>query len=189
MSFQFKYKLTVDDYAEYNAFSSWFAPWLKRERLRFILRTSLYGAVTILATLIILQRINPPKRNHPEVLIIGGVIFLTISALISFYQAPFGIKAKARKHILREENAAFFNESEIDFGEDGITNTDKQQQSFLKWESIVKYASVKDYFYIYMGSAHAYILPKRLFKSQKEIESFEAFLLTKIPLSSSFRSV
>ncbi|MBK8951700.1 MAG: hypothetical protein IPM85_04625 [Chitinophagaceae bacterium] len=39
-----------------------------------------------------------------------------------------------------------------------------------------------------MGSAQAYILPKKLFKSQKEIESFEKFLLTKIPLSSSFRS-
>lgn len=188
MSFQFKYKLTEDDYAEFNAFALWHAPWLKKERIKYLFRTALYSGVSMAAVRIILQKINPPKKSHPELLIILGAIILLIIVLLSNYQAPFGIKAKARKLISKEENAAFFNESEIDFGEQGITNIDKQQQTFLKWESVVKFAQTKEYFFVYTSSVQAIILPKRLLKSQKEIESFKEYLLKKIPISSSFRS-
>ncbi|MBK6990762.1 MAG: YcxB family protein [Chitinophagaceae bacterium] len=52
-----------------------------------------------------------------------------------------------------------------------------------------KYAQTKDYFYVYLSSLQALVIPKKLFTSNNSIEKFDKFLTEKIPLSASFRSI
>jgi hypothetical protein len=89
----------------------------------------------------------------------------------------------------KEENKHFLYESELSLTDDGITGSDILSTTSYKWSSIVKYAVTKDFFYLYINSIQALIVPKRLFKSQTEIEQFDKYLSGKIPLSSSFRSM
>jgi uncharacterized membrane protein len=189
MEYHFKYNITVDDFAEYNAYTAWYAPWLKKARFSYFLRTFFYSAITMTATFIVLNKIRSTRQNNYTFLAILGITLLLILTLIAYHQAPYGIKNKARKLVLKDENSHILNETELTINNSGILNNDNVSSVHQKWSSVVRYAITKDYFYLYTNSIQAQIVPKRLFTSQKEIEEFENFLTGKIPLSSSFRSM
>ena len=189
MEFNFKYSLTEDDYAEYAAFTNWYAPWQKKERIKHAIKTFIYSSIFFIATIILLDRINSSGEDNYIVLIPISIVILLLLTILEFYQAPFRLKSKARKHVRKEENVQVLNETELFFDDSGIINNDKDVKVNLKWESIKKYAQTKGYFYVYLSSLQALVIPKRLFISNISIESFDKFLTEKIPLSASFRSI
>jgi YcxB-like protein len=189
MDYHFKYSLTGDEFAEFNAYTVWSSPWQKKTRFNFVIRTVLYAGISMAVTIILLDKYRHKSGNNTTVLLITLLIFLPLLSSIAYYQEPFNIKRRARKLIFKEENSHILNETELELNDDGIINNDKESRVQQKWSSIIRYAVTKEYFYLYSNSMQAQIIPKRLFNSQKEIEEFDKFLTTKIPLSSSFRSM
>lgn len=189
MQYHFRYSLSIDDFAEYNAYTVWFAPWQKKYRLLYMARLTLYTVVAYTAIMIILHKLNPPQKEDFSFLLILSSIILFIVVFASYYQTPFFLKNKARKFIMREENKHILNEIELEINENGFINNDKKSKTQQLWSSIIRYAETKDYFFLYTNSIQAQIIPKKLFTSQREIEEFDKFLTEKIPLSSSFRSL
>ena len=189
MVYHLKFNLTVEEYQDFAAYSSWHAPWQKTNRLKFWVRTFFYSAITMAATLIILSKINPPKYNHNEILIIISIIMLAIVTAFSFYRAPYRVREKAAKLIAKDENFKLLAEREMELSETELNIDNLESRSSLKWSSIVRYSVTTKYFFLYINSEQGYIIPKRLFKNQGEIDEFDNFLTQKIPLSSSFRSL
>lgn len=189
MSYHFKYSLTEDDFAEFNAYTTWYAPWQKKSRFNYMLRFALYSILSYSATIIILRQLDVSAKSNFSFLISLSVVILILFGFFSFYQAPFSIKNKARKFINKEENKHILNETDLEITDDGIISSDKESQVQLKWGSITKYVVTKEYFYLYTNSVQAQVIPKKLFSSQQEINEFDKFLTEKIPLSSSFRSM
>jgi hypothetical protein len=189
MDYHFKYSLTEDEFAEFNAYTVWSAPWQKKTRFNFVIRTVLYAGISMAATIILLDKFRHKSGNNTTVLLITLLIFLPLLSTIAYYQEPFNIKRRARKLIVKEENSHVLNETELDINDDGIIHSDNKSMVQQKWSSIIRYTVAKEYFYLYTNSMQAQIIPKRLFSTQKEIEEFDKFLTTKIPLTSSFRSM
>lgn len=188
MEYHFRYSLTADDFAEYNAYTSWHAPWQKKAKLKYLTNTGFYFFISMVATVIIIDKIKSDKTNF-KVLLIVGIVIALIFTYFSYYQVPYRVKNKARKFLVKEENSHILNETDIEISEDGIINTNKESRVHQKWSSITRYAITREYFFLYTNSIQAQIIPKRLFTSQKEIDEFDKFLTEKISLSSSFRSI
>lgn len=189
MEYSFTFSLTEEDYAEFAAYGGWYAPWMKKVKRKFILRSFIYAAIGIATTMIVLEKITPGRRKNPPEIIIPYVVILLLATLVSYYQAPYGIKKRARKTIEETDNKHFLNERELIINEDGLTSISKDTTGQCKWSTILRYAETKEYFYLFPSSIQAYMIPKRLFRSQQEITDFDKFLTQKIPLSSSFRSL
>lgn len=189
MEYSFKYSLTEDDYADYNAYTEWYAPWMKKQRISYVSRTLLYTGLSFTAVYIIVDKINSPGFKHPFPMAIVTGVILIIVMLINYHQAPYGIKKRAREMIRKEENQHILSETELTVNDNGITTLDIHGTTQQKWSSIVRCAVTKDSFYLYLNTSSAYIIPKRLFRTQQEIADFDKFLTEKIPLSSSFRSL
>ena len=189
MDFYFKYKLTEEEYAEYNAYSSWYANWQKKTRLTFALRLFIYCGISMAAVIIILTKLDPPKTNNYSVLIIALFLLNIFITYIYYQQSPYSIKKKAIKLLHKEENQHLLDESELNINDQHIIATDNSSKTNYSWKSIVRYAVTKDFFYLYVNSIQAIVIPKRLLGNQKEIDGLDKFLTEKIPLSSSFRSI
>ncbi len=189
MEYNFRYSITDDDFAEFNAYSVWYAPWMKSARISFAVKTAIYCAVGMIASVLVMKGMQRLQKIENLAIIIISAIFLLIITAFSFYQVPYNIKNKARKFINKEENKHILEDGELTVGEDRILSVDKRNSSVYKWDSIVKYAVIKEYFFLYINEANALIIPKRIFVSQEKIDAFDKFLTQKIPLISSFRSM
>jgi hypothetical protein len=187
MDYSFRYSLSIEDLAEYNVYTAWHAPWMKKARMTYLMRTALYSAVSFAAITIIMQYFNPIRNT--TVFFVAAAIMLVVTVFFSHYQAPFSVLNKARKIFAKEENKHMLNETILEMNEQGIIATDKDSRTQLTWASIMRYAVTREYFYLYLNSIQAHIVPKRLFTSQKEMEAFDRFLSEKIPLAASFRSM
>ena len=189
MDFNFKYKLTEEDYAEYNAYSSWHSNWQKKARLTFAIRLFIYCGISMSATAILLMKLKPPRTGDYNTFIIILILLNLLNTFIYYQQAPYNIKKKAIKLLHKEENQHLLDESELNINDQHIIATDNSSKTNYSWKSIVRYAVTKDFFYLYINSIQAIVIPKRLLGDQKEIDALDKFITEKIPLSSSFRSM
>jgi hypothetical protein len=189
MEYHFRYSLSIDEFAGFNAYTMWYAPWQKKVRFNFLLRSLFYTAAIFIVSFFILNKINNSQRLIRGLSISISVVGLIILNCISYYQAPFGIMNRAKKMVVKDENSHILQETELEINQDGILTTDKDSRVHQKWNSIVRYAVTKESFYLYTNSIQAIVIPKRLFSSQKDIEEFDKFLTSKISISSSFRSL
>ena len=72
--------------------------------------------------------------------------------------------------------------SEMIIGETGITVKDEATNASYKWSAFIKKYDRNDVYYLYMSSNLALIIPKRVFRSKAEKESFEVMLAQHLPL-------
>ena len=189
MPYHFKYTITLEEYEEYSVFTSWEAPWQKKVKLKFIINNTLFSALVMTATYIVLEKIGPSKKNHYPVLIIFFIFFLLVAVLLNYSNVPYRIKNKARKFIEKEDNQKLLAERELELTDKQIIISNQELKSYEKWESITKYAVSKNHFFLYVNSESAHLIPKRFFSSQQEINEFDKFLSQKVSISSSFRSL
>lgn len=189
MEYHFRYSLTADDFAEYNAYTSWHAPWQKKARIKFIVNIAFISLIVIPAGIIVSKYISNEKPHHYLRLGIMILVGLMVVLLFAYYQEPFRIKNKVRKFVGKDENSSILGERELEINDKEIVYVNDAGRSYCKWDSITRNAVTKEYFYLYTSSIQGYIIPKRLFSSQKEIDEFDKYLTEKIPLSSSFRSI
>ncbi|MCB9056391.1 MAG: YcxB family protein [Chitinophagales bacterium] len=189
MSYHFKYSLTLEEYEEYSLFTAWDAPWQKKTKQKFLINNTLFSALIMVATYLVLEKIGPPRKRNLEVLLILFSISLFIVVLLNYYNVPYRLKKRARKFIETEDNQNLLYERDFELTDEQISITIQGSTSYLKWESVTKYAVSENHFYLYTNSESAYLIPKRLFSTQSEINQFDKFVLEKVPLSASFRSI
>ncbi len=189
MSYQFKYSITLEEYEEYALFTAWKAPWQKKVKQKFIINNTLFSIFVMTATYIVLEKIGPAKKNNYPVLFIFFIFFLFVAVSLNYYNVPYKLKNKARKFIEKEDNRNLLLERELELNNEELIVINQEIKSYQKWTSITKYAVSEKYFFLYVNSESAHLIPKRLFSSQLEIDNFDRFLAEKIPLSSSFRSL
>ena len=189
MEYNFKYSLTEDEFADFSAYTNWLSPQMKKHRIVYILKSVSYFYISFIAFIAIEFYFNPLQKHNYTIFksvgVIGGLLFV----LYLVFQTPFSIKAKAKKMLLKEENKHFLFEADLFLNDNGIASSDILSTNNYKWSSIVKFCITQRCFYLYTNSIQALIIPKRLFKSQIDIDQFEKFLSEKVPLSSSFRSI
>lgn len=72
--------------------------------------------------------------------------------------------------------------SEMIIGETGITVKDKTADANYKWSAFIKKYEKNDAYYLYMSTNMALIIPKRVFDSAAQKESFKKLIAEYLPL-------
>ena len=154
---QLNYKLTDEDYIEFNEFHQLIHSEVGKRNL-FKLR--LIGPmISILAIVIFIL------ARAKIMLIVTEVIVLCIFSIVCVTQAKKIMKRGIRKTILKmkeTEGLPFAGETTLNFTEDQIIEITKGQE--VK-EDVCE---TEEAFYVYMSSVQAIIIPKRVLDQDKE---------------------
>jgi hypothetical protein len=160
----FKFRLTEDEYLEYNYYTAWSAPTRKKYRVLYFLRVIiLYGAVAMLY-------IIATRQNYIwidiSVFIITGLIYLVM--IPSFVKGS--VRRKVKDILSKKENQHVLDEAEIVLSDTGIIDKDTHTESRYDWDAIVRLAETADSYYLYTNSYHAIVIPRRVVSIEEEKE-------------------
>lgn len=172
----FKFRLTEEEYYQYNYYTAWAAPRKKRYRIIYFFRVILlYGAV---ALLYILATRSKYVWIDISVFVFTGVIYLF---LIPFF-VRMSVKRKVNDILSREENQHVLDDAEIILSDTGIIDKDTYTESRYEWDAIVHHAETEDSYYLYTNSYHAIVIPRRVIRHPSESKEMERLLQTHLPL-------
>jgi hypothetical protein len=159
-----KFRLTEDEYLEYNYYTAWSAPTRKRYRFYYFLRVIiLYGAVAMLYII--------ATRQHYIWIDIG--VFL-ITGLVYLIMIPSFVKGSVRRKVKdilsKKENQHVLDDAEIILADTGIIDRDTHTESWYDWDAVVRLAETPESYYLYTNSYHAIVIPKRAVNKEQEQE-------------------
>ena len=162
---QLNYKLTDEDYIEFNEFHQLIHSEVGKRNL-FKLR--LIGPmISILAIVIFIL------ARAKIMLIVTEVIVLCIFSIVCVTQAKKIMKRGIRKTILKmkeTEGLPFAGETTLNFTEDQIIEITKNQELKVDYKKIQDVCETEKAFYVYISSMEALIIPKRVLNQEMEIQ-------------------
>jgi YcxB-like protein len=172
----FRFRLTEEEYYQYNYYTAWAAPRRKRYRLIYFLRVIvLYGAV---ALLYIIATRSQLIWLDISVFVITGLAYLF---LIPWFIRR-SVKRKVHDILSKKENQHILEEAEIILSDTSIIDKDLVSESRYDWEAIVHHAETADSYYLYTNSYHAIVIPKRAIESTADRQETERLLQEHLPL-------
>ncbi len=121
----------------------------------------IYLAITAVYVIPNLWRNRPLRASDFS----SGVIFLIIFAVITVYE-----QIQYRRKLKHQPVAHY------EFDVDGITHTEELSRQQYGWSYIISFVENKTLFLLYIDQDHAFVIPKRLFASPDEQNSFRALV-------------
>lgn len=167
------FELTEDDYINYNIDHSKQSESVKRSLL---IQRFMGPAIFVIAPFIITQFTDIPLWYWLLVFGVASILWFI------FYPKYFrGEIARRVKKMLEEgNNENLFNQRSLELTSDGITEKSSIGKSHIHWAKINHLEETADYFYIYISSVSAHIVPKRVFGSLREQENFAQIIIENI---------
>ena len=177
------YQITEQDYFEYSYYTAWQAPWNKKKRFIYLLRTPLFGLLFIAILIYTIE------RKTPSSVISSVLIFFLIYIVLLRIMIKDNFRRSARKIYNDPKNASLFSKAEMSFDKMGISAKDENSQVHYNWSAVIKKETTQNLYLLYLSEITAVIIPKRIFKLQSEKESFEKMLAEHLPLQADLPSV
>ena len=175
---QLNYKLTDEDYIEFNEFHQLIHSEIGKRNLFFL---RLIGPMISILAMIIFILAGPMisvlaivifiLARAEKMLIITEVIVLCIFSIVCVAQAKKIMKRGIRKTILKmieTEGLPFAEEITLTFTEDQIIEITKGQEVKVDYQKVENVCETETAFYIYISSIEALIIPKRVLNQDME---------------------
>jgi hypothetical protein len=173
-----KYRLTEEEYYNYNYFTAWAAPDKKKYRVRYYLRVLvLYAAV---AGLYIFSKSGHNTWTDLTIFSVIGIVYI----LLVPYLIRRSVLSRVRDILSKPENAHILSDAEITLMNTGIIDKDAVSESKYDWDAIVKKSETADSYYLYTNSYHAIVIPKRVVRDKFERDELERYFNEYLPLDS-----
>lgn len=171
-----KYRLSPQEYFEFNYFTIWSAP----HRLNY--RASYYLKILLLYVAVAVLYISMRRTHNPWV----DMIVFTVVAVIYFALIPKLIRRSVRKRteqlLSQPENSHIVGDCEVILQDSGILDKDDKSETFYKWEAIVKRVETANCHFLYTNSHHAIVIPKRSLADNNDRQELHRLLETHLPL-------
>jgi hypothetical protein len=120
--------------------------------------------------------------TKPFSLDITSIVIIVIIAIVLFYYNNFRIKRHFYKIGQKVYNDSDKENSEMIIGESGIIAKSKDSVAHYKWSAFTKKYETESAYYLIMSSNIGLVIPKRVFNSTNQKESFEKMLAQYLPL-------
>lgn len=161
------YKLTKEDYAHYYTYIALVTPGRKKA----LILTWLKRFAVMASFLILVKIVERPIK-------LDSYFFYSIAIIAAIYIAPiFDINNVYRKTILafvhNPLNENIFESTNLIISENGIFAKGKYTETKYNWESFVKKEEDNTFYYLFLGSDQALLIPKRCLKTNIEKELIE----------------
>jgi len=165
-----RYSLTAEDFANYSVYVQIDAPGKNKSRLKRQLPVFI-----IIAVIFGINILNAASSGRFD--IISLVPMLVIFGIFLLSTSSFSLKQRVRKAALAftadPMNNVFFQMTDYTFSETGVTNKDEVKETRLKWNAFVKKQETAEYIFLFVTSTSAYIIPKRVFRSEVQKEELD----------------
>lgn len=176
-----EYKLTEEEYLNYNYYTCWLMPEKKIYRLKYYLTISLLFFFIELGVLYIL---SDNKISTFTLLLVSGL------SICIFFLLPFRMKSifasKAKKLLAKSGPDTLISNTALTFTETGIFGKNAVAEVKYLWTAIKKKVIINDCYYLYVNIQQAVVIPIRAFQSKEENEKFELILAEHLPLETEF---
>lgn len=171
----FRFRLTEEEFLQFNYYTAWGAPERKKYRIYYFLRVILlYGAVAMLY-------IIATKQHYIwidiSVFVVTGALYLIL--IPSFVK--LSIRRKVKDILSKKENQHVLDDAEVILSDSGIIDRDTYSESRYDWDAIVRLAETPDSFYLYTNSYHAIVIPKRITTAEQQ-NHLRSLLSVHLPL-------
>lgn len=113
--------------------------------------------------------------------LVNVIVFSILSLLwVLFYPKRFVNRtiANTKKALEEGDNSGLLGNHTIVLNEEGIINTQPSTENKIQWVGIKKMLETNDYFFLYLTSVSAIIIPKR--KIEKDLAELTSLLKTNI---------
>jgi hypothetical protein len=167
---QLNYALNKDDYANYYTYVKWDAPENKKKRLTYHARQLL----PIVAFTLAFYYTGLFKRDTTFILLIGGFILLT--SIMAIFGVRTNLRKQAEKFTEDPKNAILFTDTQMQVSETGIQCKSEWVSTQYQWKAFIRLQENDKYFFLFISSAEALIIPKRAFSHTEKTQSFEKSL-------------
>ncbi len=167
------YTITEKEYKDFYYYIGWLAPDRKMFRIRYHL-TALIAYLGVFALLFLITQSFRFNISTLVVMIVGGIAF--------YFYNEFRVKRHYYNQGKKVYETSDKENSEMLIGETGITVKDRTADASYKWAAFIQKYETKDAYYLYMSTNLALIIPKRVFISASQKESFEKMLSQYLPL-------
>ena len=167
------YTITEQEYKDFYYFMGWLAPNRKAFRIRYHV-TALIAYLAVFMLLFLITQTLSLNISTIVIIVLMGVGF--------YFYNIFRVKRHYYNYGKKVYHQSQSENSEMIIGETGITVKDEATNASYKWSAFIKKYERSDVYYLYMSSNLALIIPKKVFKSVDERESFEKMLAQYLPL-------
>jgi YcxB-like protein len=129
------------------------------------------------------------RRISPVPLVPCAIIGIIVNFVIIPPRIKHHYEKQVDKFYSNPSNSNFLLKTELIIDENGIQSKDETTTTAHSWPAFVKKAETNDYFYLYLNSQLALVIPKRIFTSPKEKIEFESLLLAHFPLQAELNNL
>ena len=165
-----QYAITKEDYVNYYSYVTWDAPDKKRKRINYYIRQ----VIPLVLFIIAFYYTGIFERNSKFILLILGFIFLT--SLLSLFNVRSNTVKQAEKVAEDPGNSSIYLDTSVIISETGISTKNALMQTTFQWNAFIKKQESKEYYFLFITSIQALIIPKRIFGSATERIQFEKLL-------------
>ena len=167
------YTISEQEFKDFYYFVGWLAPDKKSYRIKYHL-SSILSYVIIFVFIYYL-------KGFLYFNFITALIFL-IPVIGLYYYTNYRMKTHFQNYGKKVYNDSDKDNSEMIIGESGISVKNKDAEAHYKWSAFVKKYETDAAYYLYMSTNIGLIIPKRVFNSTAQKESFEKILSQYLPL-------
>lgn len=153
-------EITRLDYLNFNKY------FFVKTRLK---KTVFTGLITILSLQIIL--------NRTEFDLFTTVVSTVVCVVVYFFAIYFSILSTESKP---KDDSIILGSKEMEFNEDAILCESSAASSIVNWSIIKSLEEGRTAFYLFIESNSAFIIPKRYFKSEEQLNEFKNLIQSKI---------
>lgn len=169
---KFQFKQSEEDIIAFNYFYFWSSP--ERRWFRWLVRL---GPLLIF---FLIAYSNQPNIGHWSwlnyMLVAWGVLFM--------FLAPSYVRSRLRRRLNRivqsVKRADILGDRTISVGELKIEAKGTHSRSTMEWSSVQKFVEIENYFFMYFSANSGLIFPKRVFKSENQMEDLLKMVTRKI---------
>lgn len=153
-------EITRLDYLDFNKY------FFVKARLK---KTIFTGLITVLSLQIILN------RNEFD---LKATVVSTIACIVVYFFAIYF--SILRTESKPKDDSPILGRKEMEFNDDSILCESPAVSSIVNWSAIKSLDEGRTAFYLFMDSNSAYIIPKRYFKSEEQLNEFKNLIQSKI---------
>lgn len=173
---QIKFSLSKYDFVTFHEYQYWKSPQQRSKRIKQLLR---YFVTNLIIIGIITYTSWFSFGSSSYYIFVGVLVF---GMILQFFTSKQKIKAHAEKLADDPDNAALFSERQILFSNAEIVVKDEFIETTIQWKGIIRLEETPDYFYLYITSNQALIIPKQVLTLSGNLDAFQTLLTQNISL-------
>jgi c-di-AMP phosphodiesterase-like protein len=164
------YSISKDDYINYYTYVMWDSPDKRKKHFFY------YGQQLLTNAIIVVILLCSGLFNYRSSFLYIYMSILLMIVLLQFFAGRSKVKKQGDKITDDPYNASIFLDTLLEISETGIFRKDDTKETRYNWNAFIKKLENDDYYFLFLTKIDALIIPKKVFRSTAEKDSFDHLL-------------